>query len=70
MSLKKTYYIVIILTLILSCQKKKIEVVKPLNYETTILDSTKIDSIGDRKSIHQQEWEEHSDSELDSLSSN
>ena len=67
--MKRLFYILMILVLFVSCQKKKVETVKPLNSNTIIMDSTKVDSIGERKSIHQKEWEEHRDVTLDSLGS-
>ena len=40
MFVKKIFHIIIILTLVVSCQNKKVEVAKPITNETIIMDST------------------------------
>ena len=55
--MKRIFYI-IALILIISCGQEKVKTETPKS-EQVAQDSISYDNFGKRKSIHQQEWEEH-----------
>jgi len=67
--MKRIFYLLIILTLFTSCKKvetKSQPIEQNINVSKT--DSITVNNIGEHKSIHQQEWEEHQkEIEVDTL---
>ena len=65
--MRYTFYILIMTAIIISCKKKEIKTEAPKNIEIK-QDSVLVKDYGERKSIHQQEWEEHQiESVVDSI---
>ena len=55
--MRRVFYIIVVLIFI-SCGKKKVKTETPES-EQVAQDSISYNNFGERKSIHQQEWEEH-----------
>jgi len=61
------FYILIIIAIIISCKEKEIKTEIP-ETQQIVQDSISIKNYSERKSIHQQEWEEHQiESVVDSI---
>jgi len=55
----KIFYILLILVLLTSCKKEEKTQIQQPNITISKTDSITTTDIGERKSIHQQEWEDH-----------
>ena len=65
--MRYTFYILIMTAIIISCKEKEIKTEAPQNIQIK-QDSVLMKEYDERKSIHQQEWEEHQiESVVDSI---
>jgi hypothetical protein len=67
--MKKIMYLLMVVALVTSCKKKEVIHIQQQKVSElqTVSDSITVNNFGERKSIHQQEWEEHQEAVVDTL---
>ena len=67
--MKKIMYLLMVVALVTFCKKKALTPIQQQKVSElqTIPDSITVNNFGERKSIHQQEWEEHQEAVVDTL---
>ena len=67
--MKKTVYLLMVVALVTSCKKKALTPIQQQKVSEVqkVSDSIAVNNFGERKSIHQQEWEEHQEAVVDTL---
>lgn len=65
--MKNIFYILIVSTILISCKEKEIQTEQTPQTNQTRQDSVILKELEERKSIHQQEWEEHQKDVVDTV---